>query len=143
MGPVSSDSDGWMAVLLEGAPTLAVWPKVALAALGCVDDHGAGTTAAVPVQPVGLVHAPVGPFLGVSAESRGEKTQEDECYGGAWGFFSLNQFLMYVESNCDMCEECWCEAPAICLIPDSLITANEDGGAAPKSSEALATAGAA
>lgn len=73
-----------------GGPTLAVWPKVALAALGCVDDHGAVPTAAVPPQPVGLVRAPVDPFLAIARASaeRGGKRQEDECYGGGWGFFS-------------------------------------------------------
>lgn len=50
----------------EGGPTLAVWPKVALAALGCVDDHGAVPTAAIPPQPIGPVRAPVDPFLGVA-----------------------------------------------------------------------------
>lgn len=66
----------------EGSPTLTVWPKVALAALGGVDDHGAVPTAAVPLQPVGLIGAPVDPFLGVvcaGADRRAEKTQEDEC----------------------------------------------------------------
>jgi len=32
----------------SGRPTLAVWPKVTLAALGRVDDHGAVPAAAVP-----------------------------------------------------------------------------------------------
>lgn len=59
-----------------GIPTLAVWPKVALAALGRVDDHGAVPTAAVPPQPIGLVRAPVDPFLGIACASteRGRNT---------------------------------------------------------------------
>lgn len=48
---------------------MAVWPKVALAALGRVDDHGAVATAAVPPQPIGLVRAPVDPFLGITRAS--------------------------------------------------------------------------
>lgn len=60
----------------RGGPTLAVWPKVALAALDRVDDHGAVPTAAVPLQPIGLVCAPVDPFLGITCASaeRGENT---------------------------------------------------------------------
>lgn len=42
---------------------MAVWPEVALAALGCVDEHGAVPAAPVPSQPVGLIRASVDPFL--------------------------------------------------------------------------------
>lgn len=52
-----------------GNPTLAVWPEVALAALGNVHDHGAVPTAAIPSQPIGLVGAPVNPFLHVTCVS--------------------------------------------------------------------------
>lgn len=54
---------------------MAVWPEVALAALGRVDDHGAVPSAAVPPQPVGLVRAPLDPVLGIAragAERRGK-----------------------------------------------------------------------
>lgn len=50
----------------EGGPTLAVWPEVALAALGCVDDHGAVPKAAIPPQSMGLVCAPLDLFLGIT-----------------------------------------------------------------------------
>lgn len=53
----------------EGGRTLAVWPEVALAALGCVDDHGAVPKAAVPPQSIGLVCAPVDLFLGIARAS--------------------------------------------------------------------------
>lgn len=74
--------------LCSGGPTLAVWPEVALAALGCVDEHGAVPAAPVPPQPVRLVCASVDPFLGITCGSaeRG-KTQEDECYVEVWVAF--------------------------------------------------------
>lgn len=78
---------------MGGSPTLAVWPKVALAALGYVDDHGAVPTATIPPQPIGLVGAPVDSFLRVtcaSADRRGEKTQGNECCVEVWFFSSLN-----------------------------------------------------
>lgn len=62
-----------------GNPTLAVWPEVALAALGYVDDHGAVPTATIPLQPIGLVGAPLDSFLCVSTERGGGRTQENEC----------------------------------------------------------------
>lgn len=71
-----------------GGPTLAVWPKVALAALGCVDDHGAVPAAAVPPQPVGLVRAPVDPFLAVARASAGGLGKDRKMSAmGRFGFF--------------------------------------------------------
>lgn len=58
-----------------GNPTLAVWPEVALAALGYVDDHGAVPAAAVPPQPVGLVGARLDPFLQPRVAARREERE--------------------------------------------------------------------
>lgn len=76
-----------------GNPTLAVWPKVTLAAFGYVDDHGAVPTATIPPQPIGLVGAPVDSFLCVSTERGGGRTQENECCEEFDFFSSLNHNL--------------------------------------------------
>lgn len=104
---------------VRGNPTLAVWPEVAPAALGYVDDHGAVPTATIPPKPIGLVGAPVDSFLCVtcaSTERGGGKTQENECCNKFGLFSSLNcNFWCTLNQNV-MCEECGCETPTL---PDS------------------------
>lgn len=97
-----------------GSPTLAVWPEVALAALGYVDDHGAVPTATIPPQPIGLVGAPVDSFLRVtcaSADREGGKNTGKWVLCGGLVFFSLNyNFWCSLNQNV-MCEECGYETP--------------------------------
>lgn len=53
-----------------------------------------------------------------------------------WFISSLNSsFLMHIASKCDVCR---CDASAFSLILHLLSTIDEDGGAAPKSTKALA-----
>lgn len=75
--------------MVVGGPTLAVWPEVALAAFSCVDDHGAVPTAAIPPQAIGLVRAPVDPFLGIVCASA-ERWEKHRNVSAVWRFVFLS-----------------------------------------------------